>query len=615
MIAEVLFPLALDDTFYYEIPKELEDKIKPGVRIYASFAKMDRALGYVISVFDKREVDLSKFELKKIDKIIDKEPPFVVEKFIEISEFISSRWFSTKGMILRDFLRYLPKKLELRDRKSETRYLAERRFIVSSNILSDMLDFICERYKKIPIVVFFPNIFSLKVFERKLQEKGILDFLSYSSEQRISLRKKITQRVLLKDFDLILSTKSGVHLPFSEGICFVVAEPLNHMYRQFDQHPYYETVELLMKISEVYNCSISLFSASISPLFIELEKEGKVIVENKAEYQKVNINIFDFKKNSPLSEQLMDEIERIVEGGGKVLFISYSRYSSSITFCPVCGLIKRCGECGGIMRTDNEVKRKIYLCPYCGKKEEYSNFCENCKTLMVSKGYGSQRIFEELLNRFHNKRIILIDGRIVHIPQKMESAINFLHNKNFDIISATEIAATHILDVKFDLIIMSVYESQNTYDYSYAERFLEKLKNLLGILKENGKINIYTYNPTSFIFTKISDFEGFIKEEIELRKKFGYPPYAFMYDIEITSSDKKLLKNAINDLIEKLSNPSFAQQMQIISFDPSLKLRKIRNEKNYIHLSSIRLKDYKNFFLFLNDFAAASKLKVNVVSR
>ncbi|MGC8867752.1 MAG: hypothetical protein ACP5PA_06045, partial [Elusimicrobiales bacterium] len=106
MIAEVLFPLALDETFYYEIPKDLEDKIKPGIRIYASFSKMQKTLGYIISVFDERQLNDVKFELKKIDKIIDNTPPFIVEKFIELSHFMSSRWFSSKGMILRDFLRY-----------------------------------------------------------------------------------------------------------------------------------------------------------------------------------------------------------------------------------------------------------------------------------------------------------------------------------------------------------------------------------------------------------------------------------------------------------------------------------------------------------------------------
>lgn len=612
MIAEVLFPVALDKTFYYRVPKELEPHIKPGIRIYASFARRKKVLGYIISVFDKVEMDLD-FELKKIDKIIDTTPPFVVEKFIELATFISQRWFSTRGMILRDFLRYLPLKLEVKESNLDDTS-SVKKLIISDNILTELLVFLRENYSKKPIVVFFPNIFILQLFKKTI-ESDFKDVEVYTSDEKISYKKRINQIVLNNQFKLILSTKLGIHLPFRSGVDIVLVEPINSLYRQFEQHPYYDTVEVLLKIADIYKLDLLFLSSFTSPFFMELEKKGVVIVENKKKGDVASYRIYDIKKDSPLSSSVIDDVKNILESKKKVMFISYSKYSASITFCPSCRDIKRCSRCGSVMRTDMVDHKRLYVCSYCNYKEEYSNFCHKCKIPMVSKGYGSQRFYEELLDYFPDKKILLIDGRIIHSPHRFNQAIKAIMYKDFDIICATEIAATHILNLRFSRIIFIVYESQYLYDYSYAERFFEKFYNLLPLLDEGGGVDIYTYNPDSFLFSKLSFPSQYLSEEIELRRRFNYPPYGFLYEIKIFSKDKDFLKEKVNELIKITSDEEFKKENHLISFDPAFKIKKLRLENNYVHTSLVKLESYERFFRFMDLYASSNKLKLDVIAR
>lgn len=614
MIAEVLFPVALDETFYYEIPENLVGKIKPGIRIYASLARRKKAVGYVINVFEKKEGEVFDFKLKTIDKIIDESPPFVVEKFIELSSFISLRWVSKRGMVLRDFLRYLPLRLEIKNSSTHSERRVIRRFIVNDNPAEKLFSFIKENYSKFPIVVFFPNIFVLHLFKKRLEGEGF-DVMVYTSNEKVSYRKRIIQMVLNNDFKLILSTKGGVHLPFKDFLTICIVEPLNSLYKQFEQHPYYDTVEVLMKISEIYNLDVNIFSSFISPYFLDLEEKGFLTVYYENLPKGFKPEILDLKRASPLCEDFISEVEEIIKHNKKVMFISYSKYSSSITFCPSCKDIKRCQQCGYVMRTEIIDFKKLYVCPYCNYREEYINFCQKCKVTMVSKGYGSQKFYEELINLFPQRKILLIDGRIIHVPERFKYVVNLLERDDFDIICATDIAATSILNKKFSLIVFVAYESQHTYDYSYPERAVEKIYNLRSLLQQDGILKIYTYNPDSFIFSTLDNPLYFLKNEIELRKRFNYPPYGYLYDVEIYHKDKDFLKDKVKRLIEIISDENFKLDYDIISYEPSLRINKVRGKSLYRHFSSVKLKSYYKFFGFLNNYVCENKLKLDVIAR
>ena len=608
MIAEVLFPVALDKTFYYKIPDELKDKIKPGIRIYSSFANRKKVLGYVISIRDKADIDES-IEIKRIDKIIDSESVFVIEKFIEISNYISKRWVSPLGMVLRDFLRFLPLKIDFNKNQIDLSNLKiEKRIIISSDT-GKLIEKIKDNNDKCT-VVFFPNIFSLELFSEILFKEGI-EFKKYSSNEKTSQRKNISKGLIKNSVKVLLTTKAGCFLPFPPNAHFIITDPMNMMYRQFDQHPYYSAGDLIEKISDVFSHSITFFSSSMS-LHLLKKKEAGWIVEDFSKKEK-DFEVRDLKKERFDSDNFLYEIKKNIDKSKKVLILSYSKYLASVVYCGKCMWIKRCEKCGSIMKVEMVEGVKKYICGYCGFKSEYSNLCPHCKSVMEEKGSGAQKLYEILISRFPDKKIAEIDGRTLYSKNLFDYNFKTIIENDFNVLVATDIIATSTLNIKFDVAYLIMYESHNDFDYSFAERFRDKFSIISSKLNDDGKIFIYSYSTDIYVFNALRS-NNYLEEDA-MRKNFSYPPYSYLYRIEIMSKDKNLLKEKINELILFLKDDLKRKDLFIMDYIPGLKIKKLRGKKYYQHSSWVKLKDYNSFFDFLKEYCQKNKFILDAVEK
>ena len=75
----------IDQTFTYLVSKELEDKIKIGIRVLVPFGNQ-KLEGFVLA-FNKEEIT---YKLKSIIDIIDEEP-VLTEEMLKLGQFISEK--------------------------------------------------------------------------------------------------------------------------------------------------------------------------------------------------------------------------------------------------------------------------------------------------------------------------------------------------------------------------------------------------------------------------------------------------------------------------------------------------------------------------------------------
>ena len=93
MVANVLVELSnrnIDKTFTYNIPNELENLIKVGIRVLVPFGKQTLE-GFVLSISENTN---SEIELKDIIKPIDDEV-ILNEELLELGKFIKRKTLST----------------------------------------------------------------------------------------------------------------------------------------------------------------------------------------------------------------------------------------------------------------------------------------------------------------------------------------------------------------------------------------------------------------------------------------------------------------------------------------------------------------------------------------
>ncbi len=92
--ANVVFPIAVDKEFQYEIPESIGYKIEIGMRVSVPFGRR-KAIGYVVSLTDKPVYE----NLKAISKLLDNFAVFD-EKMLELTRWISRYYFCSWGMVL-----------------------------------------------------------------------------------------------------------------------------------------------------------------------------------------------------------------------------------------------------------------------------------------------------------------------------------------------------------------------------------------------------------------------------------------------------------------------------------------------------------------------------------
>ena len=93
MVAQILTQIKskqVDKTFTYKIPKELEPKIKVGIRVIIPFGKQ-KLEGFVLEIEEEKQYD---YELKNILEVVD-EYPILTDEMLELGKVISNKTLCT----------------------------------------------------------------------------------------------------------------------------------------------------------------------------------------------------------------------------------------------------------------------------------------------------------------------------------------------------------------------------------------------------------------------------------------------------------------------------------------------------------------------------------------
>ena len=93
MVAQILTQIKskqVDKTFTYKIPKEIEPKIKVGIRVIIPFGKQ-KLEGFVLKIEEEKQYD---YELKNILEVVD-EYPILTDEMLELGKVISNKKLCT----------------------------------------------------------------------------------------------------------------------------------------------------------------------------------------------------------------------------------------------------------------------------------------------------------------------------------------------------------------------------------------------------------------------------------------------------------------------------------------------------------------------------------------
>jgi len=364
---------------------------------------------------------------------------------------------------------------------------------------------------------------------------------------------------------VFLGTRQAVLLPVKDLKLIVVDEEQDPSYKE-QQKPYYHAREVALKRAELQSLKLLLVSATPSVdsyyLFKKMKLKGHFLRERVGNVPPPKVEVLDLSKEERIgifSKKLINSVERVVNSGGQALLYIPKRGFYSSLYCLSCGFVARCKYCN-VNLTYYKSKR-VLVCHLCGRRYRAVFRCPKCGGKLSFKGYGTERVEEEIKLIFPNFKTVRLDPDTVKDPLKGAKLIKEIKEGKYQVIVGSNIAVKGHNFPKLTFVGVLLAEMlSGAPDFKSSERIFQ------GIVQATGRAGrfspgfalVQTFNP-ELLSVKCAvnyDLEGFYSQELFFRETLGYPPYTLGILLEFQLGSKKLeteLKELYGKLQLKLS--------------------------------------------------------------
>ena len=227
----------------------------------------------------------------------------------------------------------------------------------------------------------------------------------------------------------------------------------------------------------------------------------------------------------PLADAMQARLERREQ---TILFINRRGYSSSMQ-CRKCGNVEECPHCSVSMtyhRTDETLR-----CHLCGEERPAPVRCPSCGAPDIRwRGLGTQRVEEAVRRVLPRARIERMDSDTMGRKNRFREILGDFRGGKIDVLVGTQMIGKGLDFPNVTLVgLVDADLSMHIPDFRANERTFQLLVQVAGRAGRGdraGEVVVQSFNPQAeaIQFARHADFTGFAAAELEVRRRFGYPP-------------------------------------------------------------------------------------------
>lgn len=422
-------------------------------------------------------------------------------------------------------------------------------------------------------IVLVPEIALTSQIVKRFKAYFDNDVIVLHSKLSVSERNDAVSRLRSGLAGIVIGARSAMFVPIHDVGIIIMDEEHDGAYKQ-DESPRYHTRDMAIMMAEIYGAVLILGSAtpSIETYYKALNGEYQLLTLHERFDGAVlpEVQLVDMReelkagRRNVLSRPLHNLIQDTVEKGEQLILLLNRRGFSTFVMCRSCGHVVSCPECTLPLTYHADGR---LLCHFCDTAYPVPDICPACGSRYIKYfGTGTERLEYELGKQFPGLKIARMDRDTMGSKKSHIQLLDDFAAGRYDILLGTQMVAKgHDVKNVTGVGIISADTGLNLPDFRAAERCFALLTQAAGRAGRGnirGHVVVQTYNPDHYAVAAASqhDYEGFYRQEIELRRSLNYPPYCELIKLLVQSVDEQAAlfrAEALADDLIKLSDGSF----------------------------------------------------------
>ncbi len=593
---EVALPVPLAKNFAY-LCKSLPN---PGVRVKVPFGRR-KLIGVVLG--EASATELEGIELKEIESILEDES-LLSPPLIKLAHWMSQYYMYPLGSIFKMMLpaAKTSKPSSAEDSSSRLDSPAQEFSVPSLNenqelVVKEILNVICgpklglkpfllhgvtgsgktrvylsliqrlfiqfgsraQAMVMVPEIALTPQMTT--VFEECFPEQIAVVHSALSENQRWLQLRKIREGKA----KILIGPRSAVYADFQELKLIIVDEEHDQSYKQASRLTYHaRDVAVVRAHIEGIACLLGSATPMLESYWnatqgkyhlVKLQERAintalpnvTLVPAPKSSFkEKVKSDSQDISEESFLSPETIEALrENLSKGQQAMVLVNRRGYAYYLFNCETQQAIE-CPDCS-ISLTVHKNKTKL-LCHYCGFQSSIHEVMSLYpQTTFSTVGVGCEKAEAILKKLIPEARIARLDSDILTTRDKLFSILTAFRNGEIDILTGTQIIAKgHDFPNVALTVICELDRMLDLPDFRSGERSFQLLVQAAGRsgrADKQGQVLLQTQRAFHPIIQNalLHDYASFMKQELELRKAYGYPPFAHLIRVELSCLDSHKL--------------------------------------------------------------------------
>lgn len=344
---------------------------------------------------------------------------------------------------------------------------------------------------------------------------------------------------------VIVGTRSALFLPVRRPGLFVIDEEHDESYKQ-DERLTYQAKEVAWLLARRSRALLVLGSATPDVKTFHAAEAGQVtavrLTQRVAGSALPSVELVDLReeRSASLASSTVQALRETVEAGEQAIIMLNRRGYAPLMYCLDCGKTVKCPECS-VGLTFHRARGRL-VCHYCGHAAEFPAPCPSCGAAnFLPLGEGTEQLEEVLAHVLPPETAILrMDRDSTRRQERLEEILrDFASGKAQVLVGTQMLSKGHHFPGVTLVVVADADLGLNLPDYRAAERTFQLLVQVSGRAgrgEKPGRVLVQTRDPGNAFWNHVlaHDYRAFFDQELELRRRYGYPPFSRLALVRIS---------------------------------------------------------------------------------